>query len=192
MYQGHLSLCDCPRYTHVRQDVSSFLTPLTYTSVKYHDSANYPPQQPMNAVRCPSCGAPAGGSRFCGTCGMRLSQPSTATSGQSSPAGGRSAPHPPGTILDRRYRIVGALAAGAMGAVYKAEDLRLGGRPRALKELLQNWGTEAERGEAEAWFRREGETLMSLQHPAIPLVHDTFSEGSRHYLVMDLVEGRSL
>jgi serine/threonine protein kinase len=102
------------------------------------------------------------------------------------------APLAPGSVLASRYRVVTALAAGAMGAVYRAEDLRLGGRPRALKELLQHWGTEHERGEAEHWFRREGETLMSLQHPAIPLVHDTFSEGQRHYLVMDLVEGRSL
>ena len=95
-------------------------------------------------------------------------------------------------MLERRYRIVGALAAGSMGAVYRAEDLRLGGRPRALKELLQHWGTPKERAEAEVWFRREGETLMALAHPAIPLVHDTFSEEGRHYLVMDLVEGRSL
>lgn len=96
------------------------------------------------------------------------------------------------TVLDNRYRVMHALASGAMGAVYRAEDLRLGGKQRALKELLQHWGTPEERAEAEAWFRREGETLMRLQHPAVPVVHDTFSEGQRHYLVMDLVEGRSL
>jgi serine/threonine protein kinase len=101
-------------------------------------------------------------------------------------------PLPPGTILSGRYRVVEALAAGSMGAVYRAEDTRIGGRPRALKELLQNWGTPQERQEAETWFRREGETLISLQHPAIPQIHDTFSEGMRHYLVMDFVEGRSL
>jgi hypothetical protein len=96
------------------------------------------------------------------------------------------------TMLAGRYRILNALASGAMGAVYRAEDTRLSGKHRALKELLQNWSTTAEQSEAEVWFRREGETLMSLQHPAIPFVHDTFSEGKRHYLVMDLVEGRSL
>ena len=102
------------------------------------------------------------------------------------------APLAPNTILDNRYRVIQALAEGAMGAVYRAEDLRLAGKHRALKELLQHWGTPEERAEAEAWFLREGETLMRLQHPAIPVVHDTFSEGQRHYLVMDLVEGRSL
>lgn len=149
----------------------------------------------MSAQRCPSCGAPVAGARFCGTCGMRLVQPAAPpVRDAAAPAAvsGRSAPHPPGTILDRRYRIVSSIASGSMGAVYRAEDLRLGGKPRALKELLQHWGTEAERGEAEVWFRREGETLMNLQHPAIPLVHDTFSDGARHYLVMDLVEGCSL
>ncbi|HVA88565.1 MAG TPA: serine/threonine-protein kinase [Chloroflexota bacterium] len=102
------------------------------------------------------------------------------------------APLAPDTVLDNRYRVLQALAEGAMGAVYRAEDIRLGGKHRALKELLQHWGTLEERAEAEAWFMREGETLMRLQHPAIPVVHDTFSEGQRHYLVMDLVEGRSL
>jgi len=101
-------------------------------------------------------------------------------------------PLAPGTILSSRYKIVDALAAGSMGAVYRAEDLRLSGRPRAVKELLQNLATPQERLEAETWFRREGETLMSLQHPAIPQVHDTFGDGQRHYLVMDLVDGRSL
>jgi serine/threonine protein kinase len=101
-------------------------------------------------------------------------------------------PLAPGTMLGGRYRIVEALAAGSMGAVYRVEDLRIGGRPRALKELLQNSGTPQEKVEAETWFRREGETLMSLQHPSIPQIHDTFSEGMRHYLVMDFVEGRSL
>jgi serine/threonine protein kinase len=108
------------------------------------------------------------------------------------PNGKEFTPLLPNTVLAGRYRILGALASGAMGAVYRVEDLRLAGKHRALKELLQHWGTIEEQSEAEIWFRREGETLMSLQHPAIPFVHDTFSEGKRHYLVMDLVEGCSL
>jgi eukaryotic-like serine/threonine-protein kinase len=153
--------------------------------------------QTLNSVRCPSCGALAGAGSFCGVCGMRLvpatpspTQPMARTGGGAS--GNGFSPLLTNTMLVGRYRIINALASGAMGAVYRAEDTRLAGKHRALKELLQNWSTAAEQSEAEIWFRREGETLMSLQHPAIPFVHDTFSEGKRHYLVMDLVEGRSL
>ncbi len=147
----------------------------------------------MSTIRCPSCGSVAATAMFCGNCGMRLVReqpvPPPAPGATLAPS---FVPLPPGTVLSGRYRIVEALAAGSMGAVYRAEDMRIGGRPRALKELLQNWGTPRERVEAETWFQREGETLMSLQHPAIPQIHDTFSEGMRHYLVMDYVEGRSL
>src|SRR5689334_6151106 len=108
----------------------------------------------MSVQRCPSCGAPAGNGRFCGVCGMRLVQQPVPPTGPASSASGRAggpfAPHAPGTVLDGRYRIVRALAAGSMGAVYQAEDLRLGNRPRALKELLQHWGNDVERAEAEA------------------------------------------
>ncbi len=152
--------------------------------------------QTLNSVRCPSCGALAGAGSFCGVCGMRL-VPATPSPFQipalAAGANGKGfSPLLTNTMLAGRYRILNALASGAMGAVYRAEDTRLAGKHRALKELLQNWSTSAEQSEAEIWFRREGETLMSLQHPAIPFVHDTFSEGKRHYLVMDLVEGRSL
>ena len=144
-------------------------------------------------MRCPSCGAQASAGSFCGVCGMRLvtAAPAPAIGTATAIAKGFT-PLPPSTILHGRYRVGRALASGAMGAVYRAEDLQLGGQPRALKELLQHWGTPEERAEAESWFLREGVTLKSLQHPAIPLVHDIFSEGQRHYLVMDLVEGRSL
>src|SRR5690348_4333332 len=128
----------------------------------------------MSSYRCPSCGALSSGGRFCGVCGMRLALPGTARQAPTA-ATSRANLQPAGAILDRRYRILQVLASGSMGAVYLAEDLRLGNRQRALKEMRQHWGTEGERSEAESWFRREGETLMSLQHPAIPQVHDTFS-----------------
>jgi serine/threonine protein kinase len=79
-----------------------------------------------------------------------------------------------------------------MGTVYSAVDRLSVDAPRALKELVTTGFTPEEQAEAELWFLREGDTLRSLTHEAVPRIHDAFSLGPRHYLVMDLVEGATL
>lgn len=97
----------------------------------------------------------------------------------------------PGTMLsDGRYQIEKLIASGGMGAVYKANDTRFN-RPCAVKEMLDEFRTEAERAQAFEWFRREATLLLDLNHPCIPRVRDFFGE-SRHYLVMDFIEGCTL
>ncbi len=99
---------------------------------------------------------------------------------------------PPGTELSTgRYRIEKLVAAGGMGAVYRAIDLRFD-RACAVKEMLDDFQTDEERGKAVEWFRREATFLLDLNHPCIPRVRDFFPEGERHYLVMDFIEGRTL
>jgi serine/threonine-protein kinase len=80
---------------------------------------------------------------------------------------------------------------GGMGAVYRAEDLRLEGRQCAVKEVQ----LEAEAdfaAQAREQFYREASVLARLDHSNLPKVSDYFSEGERDYLVMDFVAGRNL
>jgi serine/threonine protein kinase len=97
------------------------------------------------------------------------------------------------TILRGRYKILGAVGRGGMGAVYRAEDLRLEGRICAIKEVYPDPEASLEAlAQAREQFRREAVTLARLDHPNLPKVSDTFAEGDREYLVMDFVEGEDL
>jgi serine/threonine protein kinase len=97
-----------------------------------------------------------------------------------------------GTVLSERYRIVGVLGRGGMGAVYLVEDRQLYGKYWALKELLERFSDEIERAEAIAQFRHEVQILVTLRHPNLPQVVDAFEAGGRQYLVMEYIEGQTL
>jgi serine/threonine-protein kinase len=92
--------------------------------------------------------------------------------------------------LYQRYRIIGLIGSGGMGAVYLADDNRLEGRRCAVKEtrLLPGLSDQAVRDQ----FHREASILARLDHPNLPKVSDYFSEGDRDYLVMDYVPGPDL
>jgi serine/threonine-protein kinase len=80
-----------------------------------------------------------------------------------------------------------------MGAVYKADDLRLRGRVCAVKEVLPELISQAGVGEqAHEQFYREASTLARLDHPNLPKVSDFFDHDGREYLVMDFVPGADL
>jgi formylglycine-generating enzyme required for sulfatase activity/predicted Ser/Thr protein kinase len=88
-----------------------------------------------------------------------------------------------------RYRVVAALGAGGMGAVYRAEH-RLMDRPVALKVIRGDLlGNEAmvER------FRREVKAAARLaSHPNIVVAYDAEQAGDTHMLVMEFIEGTDL
>ncbi len=94
-----------------------------------------------------------------------------------------------GLLLGDRYRLDERIAAGGMGEVWRAADLMLR-RPVAVKVLLPGY---AQDDEARARFRAEARHAGSLSSPAIAQVYD-FGEGPQDppYLVMELVDGRSL
>jgi len=99
----------------------------------------------------------------------------------------------PETVLRGRYKIIAPVGQGGMGAVYRAEDLRLEGRICAVKEVRPDPDATPEAlAQAQEQFRREAFTLARLDYPNLPKVSDTFSEGGREYLVMDFVDGPNL
>ena len=102
-------------------------------------------------------------------------------------------PLPNGIVLRSRYRIVELIGQGGMGAVYRAEDLRLEGRQCALKEILPELGSMGETlAQTREQFYREASVLARLDHPNLPKVSDYFSREGREYLVMDYVPGPDL
>jgi serine/threonine-protein kinase len=87
------------------------------------------------------------------------------------------------------YRVLGRLGAGGMGVVYRAEDLRLG-RPVAIK-LLPGGDDSAEPTAVDRLYR-EARAASALSHPNICVVFDLGAEKGRTFIVMELLEGRTL
>jgi serine/threonine protein kinase len=121
---------------------------------------------------------------------QQQSSPQTPPSGDN---GGGLRRLPAGTMLSAgRYKIEKSVAAGGMGAVYRAIDIRFDDEPCAVKEMLDDFHSDVDRNQALDWFKREAKLLLKLNHPCIPRVRDFFVEGGKHYLVMDYIEGRTL
>jgi len=86
------------------------------------------------------------------------------------------------------YEIAALIGAGGMGEVYKARDTRLN-RTVAIKVLRPDFADQA------GWkvrFAREAETIASLNHPHICVLHDVGSHAGVDYLVMEYLEGETL
>lgn len=86
-----------------------------------------------------------------------------------------------------RYEILGELARGANGIVYRVRD-RERGRIVALKRLR----AESPSPVARERFRREGELAAGLDHPGIVPVLDFGIDDEHPYFTMPLVEGMTL
>ncbi len=97
----------------------------------------------------------------------------------------------PDQILHDRYRVVGLMGTGGMGAVYQAYDSVLD-RPVAIKQLQPDPLTGRTPDQIRQQFLREAQSLAALHHPNLPRVTDYFTDGSLQYLVMDFIAGKSL
>jgi serine/threonine protein kinase len=94
----------------------------------------------------------------------------------------------PGQIFSSRYRIVNLLGRGAMGEVYRAEDLKLG-QPVALKLMSPSVRRQAQRLER---FVAEVRLARGIAHPHVCRVYDIGEGDGWHYLSMELVDGETL
>ena len=90
-----------------------------------------------------------------------------------------------------KYQITGVLGQGAMGVVYKAQDLRID-RTVAIKTIHAGLMQGDLANELKTRFVREIRAVGNLRHPNIIAIYDTDEENGAPFYVMEFVEGREL
>src|SRR5215470_15512089 len=92
-------------------------------------------------------------------------------------------------VIDGKYRLERLIAHGGMGSVYRAVHQQLE-RNVAIKILRAEFLADEVIAER---FNREARAAAKLKHPNIVAVYDFgFMQNGGAYLVMELIEGRSL
>jgi serine/threonine protein kinase len=95
---------------------------------------------------------------------------------------------PAGTVLAKRYRIIGLVGQGGMGEVYRASDLKLG-QPVALKFLP---AATAKNQHLLARFHAEVRIARQVSHPNVCRVYDIGEVDGFTFLSMEYVDGEDL
>ena len=91
-------------------------------------------------------------------------------------------------VLAGRYELFERIGEGGMSVVYKAKD-KLLNRFVAIKILKPQFIGDHKFIDS---FRRESQAAASMSHPNIVNIYDVGREGNIHYIVMELIEGRTL
>lgn len=86
------------------------------------------------------------------------------------------------------YEMLGLLGVGGMGEVYRARDTRLQ-REVAVKVLPAELSSDGARLKR---FEREARLVSALNHPNIVTIHEVGQSDSTSFIVMELVEGKTL
>ena len=95
---------------------------------------------------------------------------------------------PTGSTIGGMYRVLHEISRGAMGVVYRGEDLGLG-RPVAIKVLRADLASDRK---LVARFRDEAAVLAALHHRNLVQVFAFGEDGDDVFFVMELVEGQPL
>lgn len=93
-----------------------------------------------------------------------------------------------GKIIGNRYEIIEKIGNGGMATVYRAKDMTLK-RNVAVKVLKDEFTTDEEFIKR---FNIEAQSAASLTHPNIVSIYDVGNEESIYYIVMELVQGKTL
>jgi serine/threonine-protein kinase len=93
-----------------------------------------------------------------------------------------------GEVVGGKYRVLGLLGQGGMGAVLEAEH-EVTRKRVAIKWMHPQIAGDAD---AQARFVREAQASARVRHPNIVDVYDVVREGEAIFLVMELLEGETL
>ncbi len=93
-----------------------------------------------------------------------------------------------GKTLGDRYEVLEEIGNGGMAYVYKAKDKTLN-RNVALKVLKEEFSKD------QAFIKRfqiEAQSAAALSHPNIVSIYDVAKDGDINYIVMELIQGKTL
>ncbi|WP_031085913.1 serine/threonine-protein kinase [Streptomyces sp. NRRL WC-3549] len=105
---------------------------------------------------------------------------------------GQGSGHGPDTVIAGRYRLLSQLGRGGMGVVWEALDTSLD-RKVAVKGLLHPGAVTP--GAQAQWVnraRREAQAIARIGHQNVVAVHDVIEDGNQVWIVMELLNSRSL
>ncbi|MYT68571.1 MULTISPECIES: serine/threonine-protein kinase [unclassified Streptomyces] len=115
-----------------------------------------------------------------------------AGTGAESSAGAEASRGAEGRLLAGRYRLGDVLGRGGMGTVWRAKDETLG-RTVAVKELrFPTSIDEEEKRRLVTRTLREAKAIARIRNNGAVTVFDVVDEDDRPWIVMELVEGKSL
>ncbi len=100
-----------------------------------------------------------------------------------------------GSLINGKFRVVGVVAAGGMGKIYRAEQLPLG-RPVAIKVLHAKYTRSEQDPAFQKRFFLEASILSKLQHPNIVTVFDygriEEAADEAYFMAMEYLPGETL